>query len=298
MNDKRHVAVTSSESSDARARGSPSALLGGRRRWRALLPVVELCGFLLFAVLAVAWDASGLALPLLPAGTFQIVPGESSVTFSVPDNRGGFTGRTSQVTGRVTVETRPGSGAYTARISASIDTRSITTGVGSRDAAMRTMFLHTAEFPAITYQATATATPGTGVRPFPVAVRGRLTIQNITREQDFTSTGRARVREYVADASTTLRMADYKIPYPRAFIFVARDPVTIRLHIVARSAEATLGVRDNRGSDFYWVDTIWTRWVAKTFRPALKPSLPRSSRRYWLPFIGTTEDSNLGITAL
>ncbi|HEV2358212.1 MAG TPA: hypothetical protein VGZ23_11470 [bacterium] len=44
----------------------------------------------------------------------------------------------------------------------------------------------------------------------------------------------ALAREYVADASTTLRMVDYEIPYPRAFIFVARDPVTVRLHIRAR----------------------------------------------------------------
>ncbi len=280
MSDKRQVIVTGSESSDAGARGSPDALIGARRRWARGTPRVVLCGLLLAAVLAVAWDASGSTLPLLPAGTFRIVPGESSVTFSVPDNRGGFTGHTSQVTGRVTVEARRGNGAYTARIAASIDTRSITTGIGSRDAAMRTTFLHTAEFPAITYQATATATPGTGVRPFPVAVRGRLTIQNITREQDFTSTGRALASEYVADASTTLRMADYKIPYPRAFIFVARDPVTIRLHIVARSAEATLGVRDNRGSDFYrgryHLDEVGSEdFQARTHAvaTALKPSL-------------------------
>jgi hypothetical protein len=29
-------------------------------------------------------------------------------------------------------------------------------------------------------------------------------------------------------------MADYQIPYPRAFIFVAHDPVTVTLHIRAR----------------------------------------------------------------
>lgn len=132
------------------------------------------------------------------------------------------------------VEARPGSDVYAARIAASIDTRSLTTGVGIRDAAMRTTFLRTAEFPAITYEGTVTATPGTGVRPFPAAVHDRLTIQNITRGQDSTATVLALAREYVADASTTLRMVDYEIPYPRAFIFVARDPVTVRLHIRAR----------------------------------------------------------------
>jgi len=52
----------------------------------------------------------------LPSGTFEIVPRESSVTFFVPDNRGGFTGHTTQVTGCVMIEPQepyrhaPGSG--------------------------------------------------------------------------------------------------------------------------------------------------------------------------------------------
>lgn len=200
------------------------------------VPRLVFCGVLLSVILAVTavLSAPGSAVTLLPIGTFEIIPGESSVTFSVPDNRGGFTGHTTHVTGRVTVKAEPGSDVYAARIAASVDTRSLTTNVGSRDAAMRTTFLHTAEFPAITYEGTATATPGTGVRPFPLAVHGRLTIQNVTRGQDFTATVLALAGEYVADASTTLRMADYNIPYPRAFIFVARDPVTVRLHIRAR----------------------------------------------------------------
>ena len=207
-----------------------------RRPHTRTVPGPVICGVLLSAVLAVTAvrGAPGSAMTLLPTGTFEIIPGESSVTFFVPDNRGGFTGHTTEVTGRVIVEARPGSDVYAARIAASIDTQSLTTGVGIRDAAMRTTSLHPAEFPAITYEGTVTATPGTGVRPFPAAVHGRLTIQNITRGQDFTATVLALAREYVADASTMLRMADYKIPYPRAFIFVARDPVTVRLHIRAR----------------------------------------------------------------
>lgn len=171
---------------------------------------------------------------LLPTGPFDIVPGESSVTFFVPDNRGGFTGHTTRVTGRITVEPLPGGETYTAQVAASIDTRSITTDNGIRNAAMRTTYLHTAEFPAVTYRGTATASPGLGVRPFPVVLRGQLTIQNVTRDEEFTATTLALAREFVADASATVCMADYKIPYPRAFIFVARDPVTVKLHIRAR----------------------------------------------------------------
>ena len=56
------------------------------------------------AVLTALWAPSMVeGLVLLPIGTFEIVPGDSSVVFRVPDNRGGFSGRTTQVTGRVAV---------------------------------------------------------------------------------------------------------------------------------------------------------------------------------------------------
>ncbi len=186
------------------------------------------------AATGAAWSAApGAPFALLPAGAFEIAPGESSATIVVPDNRGGFTGHTTQVTGRVTVVAEP-NGTYTAQVTADVDARSLTTNNGLRDAAMRTTYLRTAEFPGIAFRGTATASPGLGIRPFPVAVRGQLTIRNVTRDQAFTATTVALAREFVADASATVRMADYGIPYPRMFIFVARDPVTVKLHIVAR----------------------------------------------------------------
>jgi|GEM_PF-789526 len=171
---------------------------------------------------------------LLPLHGFAIVPGESSVTFAVPDNRGGFSGHTTQVTGRVEVEP-PAGETYTARIAASVDAGSLTTGVGIRDSAMRSTFLQTGTYPAITFTGTATARPGLAIRSFPADVRGRLVIRDVAREQVFTATVLALANQYVADAKATVRMVDYGIPYPRAFIFVARDPVTVTLHIVARA---------------------------------------------------------------
>lgn len=172
---------------------------------------------------------------VLPLHGFAIIPGESSVTFAVPDNRGGFSGHTDRVTGRVEVEPAEGGEAYAARISGAVDARSLTTDNGIRDRAMQTTFLQTGTYPAITFAGTATAQPGLAVRPFPAKVRGRLTIRDVTRETEFTATVLALASQYVADAEATVRMADYGIPYPRAFIFVARDPVTVKLHIVART---------------------------------------------------------------
>jgi polyisoprenoid-binding protein YceI len=199
--------------------------------------------FLLTAAIAatVMWRGDAAPVPaappraaLVPLHGFAIVPGESSVTFAVPDNRGGFTGRTAQVTGRIEVEPAGGN-AYAARISGIIDAPSLTTGNGMRDRAMHATFLQTGTYPTITFTGTATAQPGLAVEPFPAEVRGRLVIRDVARETAFTGRVLALAAEYVADATATVRMADYGIPYPRAFIFVARDPVTVTLHIVARA---------------------------------------------------------------
>ena len=173
---------------------------------------------------------------LLPTGTFEIVPRDSSVTFAVPDNRGGFTGHTTQVTGRITISASGEGKDYSAQIAASIDAGSITTDNGARDGSMRATYLRTAQFPQITFAGTLTAQPGLGIHPFPANVRGKLTIRDVTRDVEFPATVTALAREYVADASATVRMADFQIPYPRAFIFVAHDPVTVTLHIRARAS--------------------------------------------------------------
>jgi polyisoprenoid-binding protein YceI len=171
---------------------------------------------------------------LLPVGTFEILPGDSSVTFMVPDNRGGFQGRTTNITGRIVVEAQGGGDAYLGRVDVVIETASITTGNGSRDASMRSAFLRTDQFPTIVFSGTVSARPGLAVHPFPATVQGHLRIRDVTRDAEFPATVTALAREFLADAVTTVRMAEYQIPYPRAFIFVAHDPVTVTLHIRAR----------------------------------------------------------------
>ncbi|HET8998876.1 MAG TPA: YceI family protein [bacterium] len=185
-------------------------------------------------ILSLLMSSAVQGVVLLPVGIFEIVPGDSSVTFSVPDNRGGFTGRTTKITGRIVVEPRRDGEEYVARVDAMIDTSSITTGDGTRDAGMRSTYLSTGQFPSMTFKGTVSAQPGLAVRPFAATVHGQLTIRDVTRDVEFPTMVTALAREFLADAETTVRMADYGIPYPRAFIFVARDPVTVTLHIRAR----------------------------------------------------------------
>ena len=196
------------------------------------------CAVLLAIALAVglgrlAVPAASAPESLLPTGAFEIVPDMSSAAFFVPDNRGGFSGHTTRVSGQIVVA-QSTADDYAAEVSATIDAGSLTTDNGIRDAAMRTVYLHTAQFPAITFVGTVRAHPGLGVAPFAAEIHGRLTLRDVTRDEQFTAEVTALSRTYVADATATLRMADYQIPYPRAFIFVARDPVTVTLHLVAR----------------------------------------------------------------
>jgi polyisoprenoid-binding protein YceI len=188
-----------------------------------------------FAVSWTVWVGSSASaqIILLPLGTFEIVAGDSRVTFFVPDSRGGFSGHTTQVTGRVTVDVQENAETYEAQVTAAIDARALTTDNDLRDAGMRATYLQTDTYPAITFVGTVTARPGLGIHPFPTIVHGALTIRNITREVEFPATVTALAHEYLVDASTSVRMADYQIPYPRLLFFVARDPVTITLHIRA-----------------------------------------------------------------
>ncbi|HLN13169.1 MAG TPA: YceI family protein [bacterium] len=203
------------------------------RRGGAASRAALLAAALLAVLGRFALPAASAPDSLLPTGTFEIARDASSAVFFVPDNRGGFSGRTTQLSGQIVVAQSTAED-YTAQVSATIDAGTLTTQNGIRDAAMRAVYLRTAQFPAITFVGTASARPGLGVAPFPAEIRGRLTLRDVTRDEQFTATITALSRTYVADATATLRMADYGIPYPRAFIFVARDPVTVTLHLVAR----------------------------------------------------------------
>src|SRR5262249_33102104 len=103
--------------------------------------ITVIIGCMTATVLSILPAAVG-ALTLLPAGRFEITPGESSVVFRVPDNRGGFSGRTTRVTGSVVTEP-PTDGDDTARVNAAIDAASLDTGNGGRDDRMRGEFLRT-----------------------------------------------------------------------------------------------------------------------------------------------------------
>ncbi|MDR7521489.1 MAG: YceI family protein [Armatimonadota bacterium] len=170
---------------------------------------------------------------LLPVGTFRIEPGESRVEFVMRDNRGGFTGSTDRVEGTVTVV--PGdSESYGAVVEGRVDARTLTTGIGLRDAQMRRDFLQTDRYPFIVFRGEIASRVRPTATTMRTLLRGRLTIRETTREVEIPLAVTALADEYRATGEVTIRLTEYGIPIPRFLIFVAEDPVTVRLRVRLR----------------------------------------------------------------
>jgi polyisoprenoid-binding protein YceI len=173
--------------------------------------------------------AVAIAAAPLPTGDFAVRAPDNSVEFFVKDNRGGFTGQTREVTGSVTVRERVE--GYAAEVEARIDARTIRTGSSVRDAQMRSpQFLDTGEFPFMTFRGTATAGSPDGPR-FKGVLRGRLRIKEVSRPLEVPLEISVVEGSYAARGEVVVKMTDFGIPIPRFLIFVAEDPVTVKLQI-------------------------------------------------------------------
>jgi polyisoprenoid-binding protein YceI len=169
------------------------------------------------------------ALGLLPVGTFRLDPAASAVTFVVRDNRGGFRGEARRV--EATVQVEETAAGFSAAVEARIDARSLTTGLGLRDAQMHRAFLQSDRYPTILFRGSVTPVdPVTGLS-FRALVRGRLTIRDVSREVEFPVRVVALRDAYLAEGGVTVRMSDFGIPLPRFLIFVAEDPVEVTLRL-------------------------------------------------------------------
>lgn len=169
------------------------------------------------------------AVTLIPLGTFTLDERASRVEFHVRDNRGGFTGVARDVDVRVVVRER--GDTFAADVQVRVDARTITTGIGLRDAQMRRDFLQTDRYPFITFRGTAAPRRQPGALPFPAVLRGELTIKDTTREVEIPLRVTALADSYLAEGQVTVRMSELGIPIPRFLIFVAEDPVLITVKV-------------------------------------------------------------------
>ncbi|MBI4280071.1 MAG: YceI family protein [Armatimonadetes bacterium] len=65
---------------------------------------------------------------------------------------------------------------------------------------------------------------------------GRLTVRGVSRDVTFRATVLALPEQYVGEGEFVVRMSDFGIPIPRLLIFVAEDPVRVKVKVVARRA--------------------------------------------------------------
>ncbi len=172
---------------------------------------------------------------LVPVGAFRIEPGDPrpAVEFVMRDNRGGFTGTTDRIEGSVTVRAGEGE-TVIATVEGRIDARMLMTGNGMRDGQMRRDFLRTDQHPFITFRGTAAPRDRLTASTIRAVLRGSLTIHETTREIEMPLEVVALADDYRATGEVTIRLTEYGIPIPRFLIFVAEDPVVVRLRIRLR----------------------------------------------------------------
>lgn len=169
------------------------------------------------------------AIALIPLGTFSLDEKASRLEFHVRDNRGGFTGVARDIEVRAVV--RDEGESFAATVQVQVDARTMTTGIGIRDAQMRRDFLHTERFPFITFRGMVTPRRRPGGLPFPAVARGSLRIKETTREVEIPLQVTALVDSYLAEGEVTIRLSEFGIPIPRFLIFVAEDPVRISFKV-------------------------------------------------------------------
>jgi polyisoprenoid-binding protein YceI len=171
---------------------------------------------------------------LLPIGAFRVEPGDSRVEFVMRDNRGGFVGSTDRVEGTATIRTD--GEAFAAAVEARVDARALTTGNGIRDGQMRRDFLRTDQHPYITFRGAAALRDPPTAGAMRATLRGTLTIRETSREVEIPLQVIALADEYRASGEVTIRLTEFGIAIPRFLIFVAEDPVLVRLRVRLRRA--------------------------------------------------------------
>lgn len=172
---------------------------------------------------------------LLPLGVFRVEPADSRVEFVMRDNRGGFTGATDRVEGTATVRAADGE-TFAAAVEARVDARALTTGIGLRDRQLRLDFLRTDQHPFITFRGTAVLRDRPTASTMRATLRGTLTIRETSREVEIPLEVIALADEYRASGEVTIRLTEFGIAIPRFLIFVAEDPVLVRLRVRLRRA--------------------------------------------------------------
>lgn len=180
-----------------------------------------------------------------PAGTvtYQIIPGESQVTYEVGEvfinqnNRFNTAqGITPQITGEVEVDFENPQASRVGPIE--VDISQFASDSSRRDNAIRERFLESAKFPIATFKPTSIDGLPESYQvgePLSFQVSGDLTVREVTRPVTFDVTAVAQRDSIEGDATTTLLMSDFGFgPISIAGILNTEDEVKLAFKFVAR----------------------------------------------------------------
>jgi polyisoprenoid-binding protein YceI len=180
--------------------------------------------------------AAALAVAILAAAAgaraeprrFALQPEASDVSFTATSRLMNAEGRFHRLSGEVVVD--PADMA-TARVSLSIETASIDTGIGMRDSHLRSAdFLDVQRFPAITFE--STRVEATGRR---ATITGRLTIKGVTHEVAVPVDVALSPTALVATGELVVNRGDYAITY-NSFLNPIGNEVRVSFTFRARAS--------------------------------------------------------------
>lgn len=174
---------------------------------------------------------------------FNIIPGESSVTYEVGEtffndnNRFAVAvGKTTQVNGQIQVDQVNPQNSLITPIE--IDVSQLQSDSSRRDGAIRDRFLESSRFPSARFVPTnIEGLPGSysAGQELTFKVTGDLTVKETTRPVTFDVTARIEGDTLVGTATTTILMSEYGVgPITLAGILGTEDEVKITLTFVAR----------------------------------------------------------------
>jgi polyisoprenoid-binding protein YceI len=177
--------------------------------------------------------------------TYQIVPGESTVTYQVGEvfiNQGNVfkvaVGITPQVSGEIYANPQNPQNSTLGPIQ--VDVSQFKSDSDRRDNAIRNRFLESAVYPTVTFQATSIE----GLpeiyqdgQELQLQINGDLTIREMTRPVQFAVKLVHSDNTFTGEATTTILMSDFGFgPIDLAGILKTEDEVKVSLQFVARPA--------------------------------------------------------------
>jgi polyisoprenoid-binding protein YceI len=178
--------------------------------------------------------------------TFQIVPGESQVTYEVGEtffNQGNVfnlaVGVTTQVSGDVVVDYSNPQNSTIGPVT--VDISQFTSDSNRRDNAIRDRFLESSQYPIATFTPTkieGLPTSGEEGVDYPVTITGDLQVKETTKEVTFDAVLRLEGDTLTGTATTTILLSEFGVgPISIAGILETQDEAKITISFVARPAQ-------------------------------------------------------------